>query len=79
MTLATGKIDVLPRNDGKSSLLKFRLLADPGGHIPGWVIDIANRLNLPDIIREIRDASYRRGKQCAKGNCQYWDATSHDY
>lgn len=79
VTLATGGIDVVPEDGGKRSLLKFRLLADPGGNIPGWVINIANRSNLPDIVREIRDAAHRRARQCARGNCQHWDATGHDY
>ena len=79
VTLATGGIEVLPRDEGKASLLKFRLLADPGGNIPGWVINIANRWNLPDIIREIRDAAHKRHKQCQQGNCRHWDALGHDY
>jgi len=79
VTLATGGIDVVPEEKGARSLLKFRLLADPGGNIPGWVINIANRLNLPDIVREIRDAALRRAQQCAKGDCPHWDATGHDY
>jgi hypothetical protein len=79
VTLATGGIVVVPEDDGKRSLLGFRLLADPGGYIPGWVINIANQRNLPDIVREIRDAAIRRALQCAKGNCQYWDAVGHDY
>lgn len=79
VTLATGGIDIVPKDGGQRSLLKFRLLADPGGSIPAWVINIANRLNLPDIVREIRDAAIRRARQCAKGDCKHWDAVGHDY
>jgi hypothetical protein len=79
VTLATGGIVVVPEGDGKRSLLKFRLLADPGGYIPGWVINIANKRNLPDIVREIRDAAIRRARQCAQGDCRHWDAIGHDY
>ncbi|MCP4675033.1 MAG: hypothetical protein GY854_05910 [Deltaproteobacteria bacterium] len=75
--LATGKVDVVSIDDGKKSLLKYRLLADPGGNIPGWVMNIANRINIPDIIREIRDSALLRAKDCAKGNCQLWNAIDH--
>ncbi len=79
VTLATGGIDVVPEDGGERSLLTFRLLADPGGSIPGWVINIANRLSLPDIVREIRDAAIRRARQCAQGDCRHWDAVGHAY
>jgi hypothetical protein len=79
VTLATGGIDVVPEDGGARSRLTFRLLADPGGNIPGWVINIANRLNLPDIVREIRDAAIRRARQCAQGDCRHWDAVGHAY
>jgi hypothetical protein len=79
VTLATGGIDVVPEGGGERSLLEFRLLADPGGNIPGWVINIANRLSLPDIVREIRDAAIRRARRCAEGDCRHWDAVGHAY
>jgi len=77
VTLATGEIDIAPVDGGDASLLVFRLRADPGGDIPGWVINIANRLNLPDIVREIRDAAIRRARRCAQGDCRHWDAAGH--
>jgi hypothetical protein len=78
VTLATGGIDIVPEGGGERSRLTFRLLADPGGNIPGWVIDIANRLSLPDIVREIRTAALLRARQCAQGDCRHWDAVGHD-
>ncbi len=73
--LAIGSIDVIPIDGGKRSLLKYRLLADPEGNIPGWVMNIANRINMPDIIREIRDSALLRAQKCAEGHCQLWKAT----
>ena len=75
--LATGKVEVIPMDGGKQSLLKYELLADPRGDIPGWVMNIANKINMPDIIREIRDSALQRAKNCAEGRCQLWNAIDH--
>ncbi len=75
--LATGSVSVSPVGDGSKSRMKFRLLADPGGKIPGWILNIANRINMPDIIRDIRDSALKRTKECAEGGCVLWEIESH--
>ena len=60
VTLAEGYIDVRPLPGGKKVAVTYYLVADPGGSIPGWVMRIAQRFNLPAIMRELRDESQRR-------------------
>jgi hypothetical protein len=60
VTLADGSIDIEPLPDGKRVAVTYRLVADPGGNIPGWVMRIAQKFNLPAIMRELRDESLRR-------------------
>jgi hypothetical protein len=63
VTNIKGKIDISPDKDGKRSILRYTILADPGGSIPTWIINIANRKSLPDILRQIRDASEKISKK----------------
>jgi hypothetical protein len=49
-----GKISITPAGNG-SSLISYELITDPGGYIPAWAVNIANRTSLPDILRAIRD------------------------
>jgi hypothetical protein len=60
VTLADGKIDVKPLPDGKRVAVTYHLVADPGGDIPSWVMRIAQKFNLPAIMRELRDEAVRR-------------------
>jgi hypothetical protein len=60
VTLANGQIDIKPLDGGLRSTLRYTLLADPGGNIPVWAINLANRVSLPALIREIRDEAQRR-------------------
>ena len=60
VTVADGSIDVKPLPGGKLVAVTYHLVADPGGSIPGWVMRIAQRFNLPEIVRELRDESLRR-------------------
>ena len=55
-----GLVDIKPQDGGKKSLMRYTLLADPGGDIPTWIINLANRVSLPNILREIKDASLKR-------------------
>ena len=57
-----GQVDITPQDGGKKSLLRYTLLADPGGNIPTWIINLANRVSLPNILREIKDASLERSR-----------------
>ena len=62
VSTVNGVIDIKPVDDGRRSVMRYTLLADPGGNIPTWIINLANRTSLPNILREIRDASLRRAK-----------------
>lgn len=63
VTLADGQIDVIPVDGGRSCVVRYTLLADPGGNIPTWAINLANRVSLPTILREIRDEALRRAQK----------------
>ncbi|MBN2802316.1 MAG: hypothetical protein JXR91_04390 [Deltaproteobacteria bacterium] len=63
VTNIKGQIDISPDKDGNSSTLRYTILADPGGSIPTWIINLANRKSLPDILRQIRDASEKISKK----------------
>ena len=58
-----GSIVISNDGDANQSTVRYTLMADPGGNIPTWVINLANRNSLPDILRELRDASLRRQKK----------------
>jgi hypothetical protein len=58
--VADGLIDIRPLPDGKRVAATYHLVADPGGNIPGWVMRIAQKLTLPEIMRELRDEAERR-------------------
>jgi hypothetical protein len=60
VTLADGYIDVRPLPGGKQVAVTYYLAGDPRGSIPAWVMRIAQRFNLPAILRELRDESLRR-------------------
>jgi len=64
-----GSFEVNADKSGRGSTLRYTLLADPGGNIPGWLINFANRRSLPDILRQVKDASLervRKGKSFRK-------------
>lgn len=58
-----GSFEVTAANNGKGTTLKYTLLADPGGNIPVWLINFANRRSLPNILRQVQVASLERVKQ----------------
>ncbi len=60
VTLARGAIDIRPTDGGRRSKVRYTLLADPGGNIPDWLINLANRTSVPDILRQMRDAAVAR-------------------
>ena len=57
-----GSFEVKADKSGGGSTLRYTLLADPGGNIPGWLINFANRRSLPDILRQVKVASLERVK-----------------
>lgn len=60
VTLADGRIDIVPMDGGVRSRVDYYVLADPGGNIPGWIINLANRVSVPAILRDIRDEALKR-------------------
>lgn len=60
VTLAEGWIKATPQKQGTGSSVQYYVLADPGGNIPSWAINLANKSTVPDILRQIRDAALRR-------------------
>ena len=57
-----GTLKVTTDPSGKTSNVLYTLLADPGGNIPTWLINIANRRSLPDILRQVQQESVKRAK-----------------
>lgn len=47
----------------KRSILRYTLLVDPGGSIPSWLINFANRRSLPNILRQVKEASLKRVRE----------------
>jgi hypothetical protein len=60
VTLADGWVKAAP--NGKGSFVEYYVLADPRGSIPGFVVNIANKSAVPNILRQIRDAALKRAK-----------------
>ncbi|WP_257463399.1 START domain-containing protein [Archangium lipolyticum] len=43
-----------PREEGKKTFVTYYLYTDPGGSLPGWVADRANKKSVPDVLRAVR-------------------------
>ncbi len=43
-----------PREEGRKTFVTYYLHTDPGGSLPGWVADKANRTSVPDVLRAVR-------------------------
>lgn len=67
VSTVNGIIDITPLGAGQKSLMRYTLMADPGGNIPTWIINLANRTSLPDILRQIRDAARQRNRSRSSG------------
>ena len=52
--LDTGSWLLEPREGGKKTFVTYSLLTDPGGSLPGWVADTANKKSVPDVLRAVR-------------------------
>ena len=63
--LADGWVEATSLKNDTSSSVSYYVLADPGGHIPAWVMNIANKSTVPEILRQIRDAALRRAHAAA--------------
>ena len=52
--LDTGSWVLEPREGGTKTFVTYSLLTDPGGSLPGWVADTANKKSVPDVLRAVR-------------------------
>lgn len=52
--LDTGSWLLEPREEGKKTFVTYYLHTDPGGSLPGWVADKANKTSVPDVLRAVR-------------------------
>lgn len=46
-----------PREEGKKTFVTYYLLTDPGGSLPKFIADKANKKSVPDVIRAVRKYS----------------------
>jgi uncharacterized membrane protein len=43
-----------PREDGKKTFVTYYIYTHPGGSLPAWVADKANKSSVPDLLRAVR-------------------------
>ena len=43
-----------PRDGGARTQLTYYLYADPGGSVPRWIVNQANRSSVPEVVRALR-------------------------
>jgi hypothetical protein len=55
--VSRGSFEMIPVEEGTKTRLTCTIYADPGGNIPGWLVNIGNRSTMPDLLRAIRDNS----------------------
>lgn len=55
--LSRGSLTISPDKNGNQSLFIYQMLFDPGGSIPKWIVNLANRYTLPKVLRTIREKS----------------------
>jgi hypothetical protein len=60
VTTNEGYWQVDPGVDPGHARITYYLLSDPGGDIPGWVINMANRKMLPELLHNLRKEILRR-------------------
>lgn len=52
--LNTGYWLLEPREEGKKTFVTYYLYTDPGGSVPKWIADRANKTSVPDVLRAVR-------------------------
>jgi hypothetical protein len=60
VTRCGGHFTLRPHNDRHHTSLVYWLHMDPGGSVPAWIANIANRSSVPDLVRAVRDGALRR-------------------
>jgi uncharacterized membrane protein len=49
-----------PREEGKKTFVTYYLYTDPGGALPRWIADRANKTSVPDVLRAVREHATRK-------------------
>ena len=50
-----------PREGGARTQVTYYLYTDPGGSVPRWIVNQANRSSLPEVLRALRREVAQRG------------------
>jgi hypothetical protein len=56
VTVNEGSWLLEPLDGGARTRATYRLLTDPGGSVPGFAADLANREALPGVLQAVRRA-----------------------
>jgi len=51
MRMNRGAWEISPA--GRNTRFRYRLSADPGGSLPGWIVNVANRSQIPSVISAV--------------------------
>lgn len=49
-----------PREEGRKTFVTYYLYTDPGGALPKWIADRANKQSVPDVLRAVRKHATRQ-------------------
>lgn len=52
-----GSLTIQPDDKTPTTRISYILYTDPGGYIPDWLVNFANRRSIPDVLRAIRKHS----------------------
>ncbi|MBX5481719.1 MAG: SRPBCC family protein [Myxococcaceae bacterium] len=63
ITINEGSWVITPTADGRKSRIVYRFRVDPGGWVPGFVADLANKKAIPETLRAIEREAQRRGRE----------------
>lgn len=58
LSVCDGWFTIEPRDNGTKSYITYWLCFDPGGKVPPWAANLANRSSVPDFLRKVRDRSF---------------------
>ncbi len=59
LAVCDGSFEIEPREGGKKAFVTYWVCVDPGGQVPAWAANLANRSSLPDFLRAVRKQSYK--------------------
>lgn len=55
-----GSWDLVPIRGGKATRATYRIHSDPGGDVPGWIVNRTNKTAIPDAFLAVRKAAVAR-------------------